>query len=99
MAIDININTGSDKSMDRKMDVIVNLPDPNNVTLPSIPFVVANGMQEALIVGSRIDNNVPTFVLTHLTTGEVIIMTDTEFKIMYANKQYTLAQCNIVVNI
>lgn len=98
--MEVIINIGSEKIVeDNKMEVIVNLPDPSKIQLPSIPFVVANGMQEALIVGSKIENNIPQFVLTNLTTGEILTMGDTEFKTSFANKFYALAQCNIVVNI
>ena len=97
--IDININTGSGKNMEKRMDVIVNLPDPNKVVLPSVPFVVATTTQEALLVGSRIDNDIPVFCLTHLLTGVTTYVSDPEFRLMYANKLYVLADCNITVNI
>lgn len=85
--------------MERRMDVIINQPDPNNITLPETPFIVANISQEAYLVGIKMEAGKPLFYLTNLAGGDIITLEVDNLKMLLAQKSYTIPQCSIKVDL
>lgn len=85
--------------MDNNMNVIINQPDPNNFVLPPLPFTIANVSQEAFLVGLKIENGKELYMLTNISTGSIITLDKANIKLLLAQKNYSIAKCNITVDL